>query len=216
MNPVLALLALVAVALAGLIAYEASPAATLPDDAPARPPLAATAPAGTASPETAAASRSAFVETLLGRPLFSHSRRPPDVAAPGTAATSPTMPLPRMTGILIDGPRRSAIFAASAGGKPVVVLEGGHLGPFTIQSIQPQQVVVLGPDGRRVVHTSFDPDLPAPAAMVPIVAPQFPGILLPNGSPVTSPGGRLPGSIPQFPQAQFPQAPPGAGYGAAR
>jgi hypothetical protein len=92
------------------------------------------------------------VASVLARPVFSLSRRPRDVAARPVPAAPATI-LPRMTAILIDGRIKSAIFEGT--GKPTVLSEGGRIGPFVIQKIEPQQVTIIGPDGKRVVHTSF-------------------------------------------------------------
>ena len=79
-----------------------------------------------------------------------------------------------MTAIMIDGTKRNAIFAATDGGRPVVVSEGGRIGPFTVQSIEPQQVTIIGPEGKRAVRTSFDPHPPAVMAPVPPLSPIAP------------------------------------------
>ncbi len=131
--------------------------------------------------------RTHWVETILARPLFSPGRRPAAQAAVA-AAIAPVQTLPRMTAILIDGTKRNAIFAARDGGRPVVVSEGGRIGPFTVQSIGPQQVTVIGPDGQRAVRTSFDPHPPAPvvlAAPAGFLAPPPlpPQIVLPGAQP---------------------------------
>ena len=84
-------------------------------------------------------------ETVLARPLFTPGRRPP---TPGQVAVGPAPAadkgLPRMTGILIDGESRRAIFVGPEGGRPVVVAEGGRVGGFVVQKIDPQSVTVSG------------------------------------------------------------------------
>ena len=220
MNALSTLTALLAACLAALIVYELrpQPASTLAPDFATDPALRT---AGLAAPNTATTNRSTSLDTLLGRPLFSQTRRPGTEAGP-TARTVVATPLPRMTAILIDGTRRSVIFAVpgpqQGNVRPVTVAEGGRVGAFTVESIAPQQVIVLGPEGRQTVRTSFDPTLPAPAPIPGPVAPLFPGIALPGSTPITTPGGRLPGGvIPQF-NTQFntPGGPPGAALGAAR
>ena len=165
MNALSTLTALLAACLVALIVYELRPQpdSTLDPSATTDP---ARRTAGLAAPNTATTDRSTSLDTLLGRPLFSQTRRPGTEAGP-TARTVVATPLPRMTAILIDGTRRSVIFAVpgpqQGNVRPVTVAEGGRVGAFTVESIAPQQVVVLGPEGRQTVRTSFDPTLPAPA-----------------------------------------------------
>lgn len=105
------------------------------------------------------------VATVLARPLFRPDRRPP--AAPGAAAGK-AAELPRLTGIMIDGGGRRAIFADDR--KPVVATEGDRVGVYMVQAIAPGQVTVYGPDGQRVLRPSFDPksgDAPPPATQLP-------------------------------------------------
>lgn len=114
-----------------------------------------------------------WVATILDRPLFKVSRRPP----PGSAAgISRGTGLPRLSGTLVTSLQRSAIFAGPAGSKPVVIAEGAKLGGYTVQSIGAGRVVLVGPDGSIVLKPSFDtvpaatrattagPNLLAPAA----------------------------------------------------
>lgn len=130
--------------------------------------------------------RTQSVQTILARPLFIPGRRPAPQVADATAPT-PDRSLPRMTGILIDGAKRNAIFAAASdGGRSIVVSEGGRIGPFMVQTIEPQQVTVVGPDGKRAIRTSFDPHPPPP--VVPAVptgllgAPGAPGLIVLPGA----------------------------------
>ena len=222
MNALVSLLVLVATGLAALLVVELQPLATEPALVPAAVIAPVSAPNAAVSAVPAAAS-AASNEALLRRPLFSQTRRPPDVAGPAAVAAGAAEPLPRMTAILIDGPNRRAIFAGGSGGKATVVVEGGHVGAFTVQSIDPRQVTLVGPGGPRTLRTAFDPTL-APPAAVPtssFVPPQFPGIQVP-GFP---PGGRSPGSnllspgVPPSPFTNQPATPgfdAGTGPGAAR
>lgn len=138
------------------------------------------------------------VAMILARPVFSPSRRPKEDGPGPAPAAAPVTSLPRMSAILINGRTRSAIFDSN--GKPTVLGEGGKLGPFTIQSIEPQQVTVIGPEGKRVVRTAFSNE-PAPQAMtmgVPGLMPQGPNPQgLPNTNPVVFPPGMpAPGLLP--------------------
>jgi hypothetical protein len=117
------------------------------------------APAGTNSPALPGRaldthdSGQALAATILARPLFNRDRRPP--AAPGVAALPPN-DLPRLAGILVSPFGNTAIFAAVDGGKPMVVSEGSHVGQFVVKSIDLSQVMMIGPEGQRLLHPSFD------------------------------------------------------------
>lgn len=185
--------ALLAVLLAASVAIAAGIGFTLqsplPDAGAAGPSAARALPAAPGPRPAEDASRQvAMVETLLGRPLFSAGRRPKQ-AAQVAAAPAQAAVLPRMTAILVDGTARTVIFA-DANGKPAVVSEGGRIGPFTVQSIEPQQVTIIGPEGKRVVRTSFDPHPPVAAAAVAPLAPIFGAT--PFGAPIL--GGPAPGA----------------------
>jgi hypothetical protein len=95
-----------------------------------------------------------WVATILARPLFSRGRRP--LATPGETGALPTKELPRLAGILVSPLGKAAIFAAADGGKPMVVVEGGHLGRFIVKSIDIGQVTMIGPEGQRLLRPSFD------------------------------------------------------------
>lgn len=210
MNALAALVMLVAAGLVGVLGYEAWPSATPTEPAPA----AVSAPSAANAPIAPATMAAPSNDTLLTRPLFSQTRRPPDGASPAAAATGGAEALPRMTGILIDGPNRRAIFASGSGGKTVTVVEGGRLGAFTVQSIGPRQVTLVGPAGPQTVRTTFDPSLAAPAqAPVPsFVSPQFPGIQLPGS---VAGGGVLGGAIlPGIPSGPFNSQPATPGFDA--
>ncbi len=165
------LLGLAATALTGTIVLELR--AKSPDSvrvsslpAPAPPPIPP-------HPQTAGASPAAsWSAAILARPLFAPSRRPPaGPAAPGIALAS----LPRITGTMVTPAGRSVIFAVP-GGKPVVVGEGGHLGPYTIRRIAAGLVTVDGPGGTRTLGPAFDPNPHAPAATLTPAPPGFAGI----------------------------------------
>src|SRR5919202_1181988 len=70
------------------------------------------------------------VATELARPLFSPKRRPGSIAANDTAKD-----LTRLTGVLVSPAGKNAIFAGSAGGKPIVIGEGERIGGYVISSI---------------------------------------------------------------------------------
>ena len=99
-----------------------------------------------------------WVPSLLGRPVFSATRRPRSApAAVGKAALG----LPRLSGVLVAGSQRRAIFAAPTGGKAIVVAEGGRVGDYAVQSIAAGSVTLLGPGGPVVLRPTFDPSATA-------------------------------------------------------
>src|SRR5947207_11461642 len=130
-----------------------------------------------------------LVATSLARPLFSAMRRPTEQAL---ANSPPDTELPnvRLTGIVIDRDRRSAIFAMQ-GAKPLVRGEGEMLSNWQLDSIAPRTVTLAGPTGTTTLEPKSDPTLvrpvpqaqPAPAA--PSARPNLPV------QPVSA-GGRLP------------------------
>jgi len=92
------------------------------------------------------------VGTLLARPLFDQTRRPP-VASPSLVAVAPR--LPQLTGVVVSPAGAFAIFANSDGGKPVVVREGDQVGVAVIETVAAGQVTLRGPEGIVVLHPSF-------------------------------------------------------------
>jgi len=95
--------------------------------------------------------------TALARPLFNATRRPVD----DTSATVTATP-PRLCAIIVIGGTRSAIFAPD-GGKPVVVGQGGDVGPYHVTAIAQDSVDVLGPDGAATLRPqSIAAAAPAP------------------------------------------------------
>ena len=107
----------------------------------------------TSTPQPATNHTRDWVTAVLARPLFSPDRRP---AADVASVAGSSLPgLPRLAGILVGPFGRSAIFAAD-GSKPIVVQEGGHVGAYTVRSIEMAQVRLVGPDGGQVLNPSFD------------------------------------------------------------
>jgi hypothetical protein len=99
--------------------------------------------------------------TILARPLFSPTRRPPETDAADNSATS--LSDMRLTGILITPDQRLAIFAP-AGAKPLVRSEGEMLGDWRIESIADQSVSLTGPTGATSLEPKADPNLVRVAA----------------------------------------------------
>ena len=115
--------------------------------------------------------------TILARPLFSSSRRPPaKVAGP---AIDPAKPMPRLTGVVVSPIGRFALFANVGGGRPLVMSEGDHLGAAVIEAIVAGEVTVRGPEGAVVLRSTFDENAVPVKPAVPVVpstpvAPRLP------------------------------------------
>jgi hypothetical protein len=135
------------VAALGLECFGAGEAPA-PRPAPALPPIAvAAAPVPLPPPP-------ALVDTILARPLFQASRRPPAVSA--TPVAGRPAGLPRLTGVMSSSKGKRLIFAPGPDGKPVVVAEGGHIGPYQVKSIGAGSAEVLGPEGLKTLRPAFD------------------------------------------------------------
>jgi general secretion pathway protein N len=93
----------------------------------------------------------AWTSTILARPLLSPSRRP--APQPGTAVSET---LPRLSAIIVIGGTRHAIFAAS-GQKPQLVAQGGEIGVYRIETVAPDKVDLLGPNGPVTLKPQFIP-----------------------------------------------------------
>lgn len=150
----------IALALTGVLVWECSdvPSADVPLPSPR---LSTDMPIGrpeTSEPPDAHLYR---VQTqfaaILARPLFSPSRKPPQVAdAPHKS--EPVPELPRLAGVLVSREGRQAIFAPAAGGRAIVAEKGGYVGVFMISTIAAGEVTVLSPDGgTQVLRPKVDP-----------------------------------------------------------
>jgi hypothetical protein len=107
--------------------------------------------------------RAADVVVILARPLFQANRRPTEGSGAQPEASGPG----RLTGILVSQGIGRLIFAGAAGGKPVVVTEGDHIGTDVVQSIATGQATLLGPDGLKTIRPSFsDAQVPKTASEV--------------------------------------------------
>jgi general secretion pathway protein N len=109
-----------------------------------------------------------LLATILARPLFSGTRRPPPHRGNGAAADSGLADT-RLTGIVIVPGRRIAIFA-STGAKALVVSEGETVSGWRVEHINPREVSLSGPSGTKTVQPKFDPNLappPSPTAALP-------------------------------------------------
>lgn len=202
---VLPCLALLAAGLGWTLAWELLQQGAAPPPPVAPPPAAEPQATSPATPPNPAAE---WAAVLRARPPFSPDRRPP---APGPTAAAPETPLPRLAGIMVTPEGRSAIFAARP--QPLVVREGGIVGRFSIQRIEPGQVTLAGPDGIRTLRPTFDPTAgprTQPGPTLPGLA--LPGLPLPGLAqlPLTLPGARpvtggeappIPGTSPTLAEA---------------
>jgi len=122
----------------------------MPDAQPARG-LEATV--GTANNKAESEPVESLVGIILSRPLFTPSRRPPSVAG-GTDG------LPRLAGVIIGPASRTAIFATGKSGVTVVA-ERARAGVYEVHTIEPDEVVVSGPEGERRLHPVYAKNVPA-------------------------------------------------------
>jgi hypothetical protein len=155
------ILAGVGFALVAVIAVELA----FPADADEPPDRAIAARASEAGePSALEADRSAQAPTLenqiLARPLFAADRRPPNVPSSGGGeAVQTPNDLPRLAGIATGVDLSIAIFQPRDAGKPIAVAEGGEIAGRKVQTIDPLEVVVLGPEGEEHLHVVPDPAL---------------------------------------------------------
>jgi len=133
-----------------------------------------------------------LLATILARPLFSSTRRPPPRGGNDTTVDSGLTDT-RLTGIVIVPGRRIAIFA-STGAKPLVVGEGETVSGWRVERINPREVSLSGPSGTKTLQPKFDPNLappPSPTAgavirpTVPVPVAPPPGLppMLMNRAP---------------------------------
>ena len=163
-----ALLAVTAAALAGTIWLELR--GGLPDSGAMplpQPVLPATAAAQPAAAEMSA-SAAQWAAAVLARPLFNPGRRP---VAPPELGAAPPAAVPRVSGVIVTGPQRYAIFARD-GRKPAVLQVGGQIDGYMVQSIEAGRVIVAGPGGLMELRPSFDRKANAAAGESPPATPQ--------------------------------------------
>jgi general secretion pathway protein N len=157
------------------------------------------------SPTAAAANRrqtpkvEESVATILARPLFSSTRRPPPNASQGGAGDSDLADT-RLTGIVTAPGRRFAIFAVS-GDKPLRVAEGEAVSGWRIESITPREVSLSGPSGTKTLQPKIDPNLASPQGQSPIAnaAGRRPNQPIPSAAPGRSAPSPVPAAGPPRP-----------------
>jgi hypothetical protein len=144
-----ALLPCIALALGGVLYLEAGPG---PSDTGAVEPAAGRMPEMVRPGQHPPAENVApWVATILARPLFSPTRRPPaESAGPANAVAE----VPRLAGVLVSDTGGEAIFA-QPGQKPSVVRTGDRIGPYQVKSISAGEVTLAGPAGSVTMHPVF-------------------------------------------------------------
>ena len=106
-----------------------------------------------------------LLAATLARPLFSSTRRPPQSASTD-AATDSDLADTRLTGIVTEPGRRTAIFAVN-GDKPLRAAEGEAVSGWRIESITPREVSLSGPSGTKTLQPKMDPNLAPPPGQLP-------------------------------------------------
>ena len=140
-----------------------------------------------------------LLATIIARPLFDPTRRPPDVVS-SQNATEPELGDVRLTGIVLEPNRHFAIFAVPDA-KPLALSEGEALKGWRLDSILPQKVSLSGPGGIRTLEPKADsklvrqPPLPAAPAQPQAGAPHGPTRIAEPGQPAAA-------------KSQLPPAPP--------
>jgi len=95
------------------------------------------------------------VETVLARPLFNPTRRPPEMAV-DNFATGLGLESLRLAGIVTAPGRRLAIFAVTDG-KQVALGEGQSVKGWQIESITPRQVALSAAGGVMTLQPRAGP-----------------------------------------------------------
>ncbi len=139
----------------------------------------------------------AMMATILARPLFSATRRPPPRG--DSPAADSSLDDTRLTGIVTEPGHRFAIFAPT-GAKPLTVSVGDTISGWRVESITPREVSLNGPSGTRTLQPKIDPNLVPPAP--PPTAAAAP----PPPRPIV-PAGVQPPVRPGFPPAMLNRAP---------
>src|SRR6266850_3108928 len=170
----------------GIVFIELEPADT---DEPARSELSRRPNMAPAARRQQSAHLEELLATVLGRPLFSSSRRPQQTAANDSGDTSDLADT-RLTGIITEPGRSIAIFAVN-GAKPLKLTEGEAVSGWRIESITPREVALSSPGGAKTLAPKIDPNLAAPqsgpaAAAAAAVRPPIPPS--PAAAPPVRPG----------------------------
>jgi hypothetical protein len=146
-----------------------------------------------------------LVAVTLSRPLFSATRRPVERAASDRPA-EPGLTDVRLTGIVIEPDRRTAIFAVQ-GAKPLVRSEGETVKDWHLDSIAPHEVTLTGPTGTTTLEPKRDSNLvrPAPPQAQPVAPAARPGVAPAQPAAASA---RPPAPAPAVPRPAVAPPPP--------
>lgn len=122
-------------------------------------------PAAAAADTGHLAAAAAWTAVILGRPLFRPDRQP---LAPDAAVT---IPLPRLSAIVITAAGSAAIFSGDDG-KAVSVAAGGMIYGYRVTAIGPGEVNIIGHGDSETLHPQFSPATPSGTAAPTFTAPQ--------------------------------------------
>lgn len=149
-----------------------------------RPDLPAANGPATASTPGARPSDSAEIDTaidtalgpieryraMIERPLFDAGRRPPPAAEAGQAQSAPPQAPPEfvLEGVILAPDRRSAIFRNKTTSKALRAAEGARVGEWTVETLEPQRVVLKHRDtAHEITLRHFDSTPPAGGGVHP-------------------------------------------------
>lgn len=139
----------------------------LPD--PAAPPGAtgpAAASAGVPAPDADP------VRDILDRPVFHPRRRLSSLGEPRSTQL-PAEPAGRLVGVMIGATGREALFA-EANNRVIIIRQGGTLHGWTVETIEPDRVILTSSQGQRTMNLVTDrlqPLVPGPAGPTVVVPP---------------------------------------------
>ncbi len=154
-------------ALAGLLALLVLAEWIIPDGGVARltRPRSSLAVGHRVAAPIVALGDEALAERILARPLFLAGRRvPPPIAVAAPAPVVREVPLPRLTGILMAGGTRVAVFQVAGAPKPVTAGVGDAVSAWTVTAIKANEVTLAGADGEKTLSPSGDPNTTPEAA----------------------------------------------------
>jgi hypothetical protein len=109
---------------------------------------------------------------ILSRPLFAPSRRP-QTEQPPAVLRSRDDGLPRLTGIVINGPIRLAIFQPKSPEKAIVIGVGDAIEGEKIMAISARDVVIADRKGERHLQPVPDASIKPVSTGVPAPPPRF-------------------------------------------
>ena len=156
-----AALGLIVLGLGGAIAFEITdqPVERTGSSTGAAPRPSVKTPGHAAPPRAAVDSR---LGEILARPVFNPDRKPTGSGSKSVAG------LARLTGVVISGSRKIAIFAGPTDGRPMVAEEGSRLNGYQVTEISALGVTVAGPTGTMLMTPAFDAARPPPLSRPPV------------------------------------------------